>query len=150
MRRWGPWLALAVVLAAALVAGSGGGGPRTPDERSADLAAQLRCPTCQGQSVLASNAPAAEAIRTDIRRRVDAGESDKAILSYVDGQFADSLRLDPPRSGVGALVWALPVAGLALALAGLALAFRRWHGGPAAEVSDDDRRRVADALRRGR
>ena len=147
MRRWLPWLALSVVLVGALVVGSGSDGPRTPGQRAVDLSSQLRCPTCQGQSVLDSNAPAAEAIRTEIRRRVDAGESDEEILAYIDGQFADSLLLTPPRSGVGALVWALPVAGVVIAAAGLALAFRRWRGDHAPEVSDDDRRRVAEALR---
>lgn len=147
MRRWLTWVALSAVLVGALVLGSGGDGPRTAAERSADLASQLRCPTCQGQSVLDSNAPAAEAIRTEVRRRVDAGESDAEILAYIDGQFADSLILTPPRSGVGALVWILPVAGLVLAVAGLALAFRRWRGDPSPEVTDDDRRRVAEALR---
>ncbi len=147
MRRWSTWLILSVVLVGALVLGSGGDGPPTPAERSADLASQLRCPTCQGQSVLDSNAPAAEAIRTEVRRRVDAGESDEEILAYVDGQFADSLLLTPPRSGVGALVWILPVAGLVVAVAGLAVAFRRWRGDPVPDVTDDDRRRVAEALR---
>lgn len=146
MRRWLPWLALAVVLVAALMLGRGDDGPRTPAERAADLSGQLRCPTCQGQSVLDSNAPAAEAIRTEIRRRVDAGERDEEILAYIDGQFADSLLLTPPRSGVGALVWALPVAAVVIAVSGLGLAFRRWRADPAPELSDDDRRRVAEAL----
>lgn len=146
MRRWLPWFALAMVLVAALMLGRADDGPRTPAERAVDLSAQLRCPTCQGQSVLDSNAPAAEAIRTEIRRRVDAGESDEEILAYIDGQFADSLLLTPPRSGVGALVWALPVAGVVIAVSGLSLAFRRWRADPAPEVSDDDRRRVAKAL----
>jgi cytochrome c-type biogenesis protein CcmH len=147
VRRWLTWLILSGVLVGALVIGSGDDGPRTSAERSAALAAQRRCPTCPGQSVLDSNAPAAEAIRTEVSRRVDAGESDAEILAYIDGQFADSLLLTPPRSGVGALVWILPVAGLVLAVAGLAVAFRRWRGDPSPEVTDDDRRRVAEALR---
>ncbi|CAN5178469.1 cytochrome c-type biogenesis protein CcmH [soil metagenome] len=146
MRRWIPWLALPVVLVAALILGRGSYGPRTPAERSVDLSSQLRCPTCQGQSVLDSNAPAAEAIRTEIRRRVDAGESDEEILAYIDGQFADSLLLTPPRSGVGALVWILPVAGAVIAVTGLGVAFRRWRADSSPEVTDDDRRRVAEAL----
>ena len=147
MRRWIPWLALALVLVAALLLGRGDDGPRTPAERAVDLSSELRCPTCQGQSVRDSNAPAAEAIRTEIRRRVDAGESDEEILAYIDGQFADSLLLTPPRSGLGALVWALPVAGVVIAVSALALAFHRWRVDPGPDLSDDDRRRVAKALR---
>ncbi len=141
------WLALVLVLAGALVLGAtGDGGPPTSAERAEALSRQLRCPTCQGQSVRDSNAPAAEAIRAEIRRRVDEGQADEEILAYIDGQFSDSLLLTPPRSGLGALVWILPVAALVVAVAGLAVVFRRWRAEPAPEVSDDDRRRVADAL----
>lgn len=147
MRRWLPWLGLSVVLLSALVVGRGDDGPRTPAERSAALASELRCPTCQGQSVLDSNAPAAEAIRTEIRRRVEAGESDEDIVAYIDGQFADSLVLTPPRSGVGALVWVLPVAAVVIAVAGLSVAFRRWRSHPVPVLTDEDRRRVDEALR---
>ncbi len=146
-RRLLPWLALVLVLAGALVVGSAGdGGPRTDAERTAALSSQLRCPTCRGQSVRDSDAPAAAAIRTEIARRVEEGQSDEEILAYVDGQFSESLLLTPPRSGVGSLVWILPVAALVVALAGLAAAFRRWRPPAPPEVSDEDRRRVAEAL----
>ncbi len=140
------WLALALVLIGALAVGAtGDGGPQTSAERAEALSSELRCPTCQGQSVRDSNAPAAEAIRIEVRRRVDEGESDEDILAYIDGQFAGSQLMTPPRSGIGALVWILPVAGLVVAVAGMAVVFRRWRAEPTSAVSDDDRRRVAEA-----
>jgi cytochrome c-type biogenesis protein CcmH len=142
------WLALALVLAGALVIGAADDdGPRTNAERADALSTQLRCPTCAGQSVRDSNAPAAEAIRTEVRRRVDEGQGDEDILAYIDGQYPDSLLLTPPRSGWGSLVWILPVAGLVVAVAGLVVVFRRWRAEPASDVSDEDRRRVSEALR---
>lgn len=148
MRRWLPWVLLPVVLAGALVVGaSGDDGPRTDAQRAADLAGELRCPTCRGQSVRDSDAPAAEFIRNEIDRRVGEGQGDEEILAYFDGQFGESLRLTPPRSGLASLVWALPVAALVTAVAGLALAFRRWRADPAPAVTDDDRARVDQALR---
>lgn len=145
-RRWGPWLALVVVLAGALVVGTAGtGGPRTDAERKAHLASELRCPTCRGQSVRDSDAPAAAAIRAEISRRVDEGQSDDEILAYVDGKFPESLRLTPPASGMGAVVWALPVVALVAAVAGLAVAFRRWRAEPLPAPSDDDRALVERA-----
>ncbi len=147
MRRWLPWVLLGVVLAGALAVGaSGDTAPRSNAERSADLAADLRCPTCRGQSVLDSNAPAAAAIRTEIARRVEAGQSDDEIVAYLDGRFGESLRLTPPGTGLAALVWVLPVAGLVVAAAGVGMAFRRWRMAPAPTVSADDRRRVRRAL----
>ena len=148
LRRWLPWAVLALVLGAALVAGGGGDdGPRTDAERVAHLAAELRCPTCRGQSVLDSNAPAADGIRNEIARRVGEGQGDEEILASFDEKFGESLRLTPPRSGLASLVWVLPVAALVAAVAGLATAFRRWRAEPAPQVSDDDRALVARARR---
>ncbi len=147
MRRWLPWLLLGVVVGAALVVGARSDpAPPSNAERTADLAAELRCPTCRGQSVLDSNAPAAAAIRTEIARRVDEGQSDDEIVAYLDSRYGESLRLTPPSTGLASLVWVLPVAGVVVACAGVALAFRRWRADPPPEVSDDDRQRVRRAL----
>ncbi|MBW3574932.1 MAG: cytochrome c-type biogenesis protein CcmH [Actinobacteria bacterium] len=148
MRRWLAWVVLPAVLVGALVIGTrGDGAPPTDAERTAALASELRCPTCRGQSVLDSDAPAATAIRSEIARRVQEGQSDEEIFSYIDGRFSDSLRLTPPRTGVASLVWVLPVAGLVVAGAALALTFRRWRADSAPHVTDDDRRLVQRALR---
>ncbi|MBW3645185.1 MAG: cytochrome c-type biogenesis protein CcmH [Actinobacteria bacterium] len=149
-RRWLPWLGLALVVAVSLVVGAGGrGGPPTDAERKTALASELRCPTCRGQSVRDSDAPAAAAIRTEIDRRVDEGQSDEEILAYVDSKFPESLRLTPPASGLGVLVWALPVVALVAAVAGLAAAFRRWSAEPLPAPSDDDRALVERARSTG-
>ncbi len=147
MRRWLPWLLLGLVVGGALAVGAGSdAAPPSNAERTAELAADLRCPTCRGQSVLDSDAPAATAIRTEIARRVDEGQSDEEILAYLDSRFGESPRLTPPSTGVASLVWVLPVAVVVLACAGVTLAFRRWRPDPPAQVSDDDRQRVRRAL----
>lgn len=138
---------LATVLAGALMVGArSDGSVPTNAERTAALAGDLRCPTCRGQSVLDSDAPAAAAIRSEIARRVDEGQSDEEILAYIDSRFSESLRLTPPRTGVASLVWVVPVMALVVAGGGLALAFRRWQVAAAPAVSDEDRRRVQRAL----
>ena len=55
------------------------------------------------------------------------------------------LLLQPAGSGLGALVWALPVAALLLAAGGLALAFRRWRRDVPEAVTEDDRELVERA-----
>ena len=149
IRRLLPALALvAVVVTALVIGGAGRGGERSAGARAESIADDLRCPVCQGLSVADSHSPTAEAMKEDIRRRVDAGESDSAIRgSYVD-RYGEWILLRPETSGVGTLVWVLPVSALLAGLAGLAIAFRRWRSQPTLAASDDDRALVQAALAR--
>jgi cytochrome c-type biogenesis protein CcmH len=103
---------------------------------------------CQGLSVADSHSPTAEAMQDDIRRRVEAGESDAAVKAYYVSRYSEWVLLDPETSGVGVIVWVLPVAALLLAVGGLALAFRRWRRQPARSATDEDRALVEAALAR--
>ena len=128
MRRWLPWAALAAVVVAALAVGTLGGddGPRSDESRARSLAEGFRCPTCRGQSVADSDAPAATAIRQEIARQIDDGRTDDEIREYVLDRYPRSQQV-PPRSGLAGLVWALPVVALVVGVAALAVAFRRWR-----------------------
>lgn len=145
--RWA-WLVLAAVIAGALVvAAIGGGAAATPAERARGLAESIRCPTCAGQSVADSNATAARAIRTEIARRLEAGETDAQIRDYIGGLYGEEMLLTPPSSGVAGLIWFLPVVAFVLALGGLVAAFRRWQDVPDAIVTAEDEALVARAQR---
>jgi len=151
-RRWLPAVALAVVVVIALMIGGAGRdrGPRSPAARAQSIGEDLRCPVCQGLSVADSHSPTAEAMRDDIRRRVDAGESAEAIKGYYVSRYGEWVLLRPEASGVGAVVWILPVGALLVAAAVLALAFRRWRRQPAMAATDEDRALVEAALARQR
>ncbi|MGH9154473.1 MAG: cytochrome c-type biogenesis protein [Acidimicrobiales bacterium] len=141
-------LALVVVLGGALFVGArGDGDPPTPARRAGRLASKVRCPTCDGLSAAESDAPSSQAVRQEIRERIDAGISDGDILNYLVSRYPGIL-LTPPASGVGALVWVLPPMALVVAGAALAAAFRRWRSIPAGTVTDEDRALVARALER--
>jgi cytochrome c-type biogenesis protein CcmH len=127
MRRWGAWVVLLVVVAGALVVGTQDSGAKTDSERVQSIAKSVRCPTCRGQSVADSDAPAAANVRKDIQRRVAEGQSNDEIRSALAARFGDSILLTPPRSGVAGLVWVLPVLALVAAIGGITLAFRRWR-----------------------
>jgi cytochrome c-type biogenesis protein CcmH len=150
LRRWLPAAALAVVVVFALLIGGAGRdkGPRSPAARAEAIAEDLRCPVCQGLSVADSHSPTAEAMRDDIRRRVDAGESAKAIKGYYVSRYGEWVLLRPEASGAGAVVWLLPVGALLVAAGGLALAFRRWRRQPVMTATDEDRALVEAALAR--
>ena len=146
--RW-PWLVLVALLAGGLaVAAMDGGGARTSEERVRAVGESIACPTCAGQSVADSNAPAAKNIRTEIVRRIEAGQTDDEIRDEIAGLYGDEVLLTPPRRGVGGLVWFLPVALFVAAVGGLVVAFRSWRTSPETTVSDEDRVLVEQARRR--
>lgn len=147
LRRYS-WLAMAVVLAAALVAGWGSGGPRTDEERARAIEATVKCPICRSQSVQTSETQISADIRAVIRRRLAAGQSDDQIRAALAEQYGQDIQLNPPASGVAGLVWVLPVAAFVVALGGLALAFRHWRRPVTASASDADAELV-EAARAG-
>jgi len=144
-----PWLVMALVLAAALVIGAQGrSGPRTEAQRVKHIASEIRCPTCRNQSAAESDAAAAKAVRDEITRRVRAGETDGEIVGFMVSRYGSDILLKPEGSGVASLVWVLPVVAVVVALAGLAVAFRRWRARPGVEVSAEDRALVERELER--
>lgn len=139
MRKLVPWLTMLLLVVGALsIAAGGDRAPATTDARVRSIAKEVRCPTCEGLSVAESDATASRAIRDEIRRRVEAGESSGEIRAYLVGRFGKDILLKPESSGAGAVVWALPVAAFVAAVGGLVIAFRRlrrpvvWGGAVAA------------------
>jgi cytochrome c-type biogenesis protein CcmH len=147
MNRRIAWVVLgAAVIVALVIAVVGGSSEPTSEAARADaIANAVRCPTCRGQSVSQSAAPAAQAIRTEIRRRVHAGQSRRQIEQFLEGRYGEDILLTPPRGGVGGLVWVIPVVVVVGAAVGLGLALQRWSRRALAHASDADRAIVAAA-----
>jgi cytochrome c-type biogenesis protein CcmH len=93
-----------------------------------------------------SSAPVARDIRNLVQQRVEVGQSDQQIIAYVVHQYPGTL-LNPPATGVGLIVWALPVMVFVVAVAALAFAFARWRSRTGTTVTDEDRALVDEALR---
>jgi cytochrome c-type biogenesis protein CcmH len=142
---------MAAVLVVALVAGMGSRDEPTRAERAQNFAETVRCPTCRSQSVGESDAPIAVALRAEIERRFAEGQNEEQVRQYLLETSDEEIQLVPPKTGIGSLVWVLPVAGLLGALGALAFAFRRWKLEPAPSgPSAADRDLVARAQRRER
>lgn len=141
------WTLLAVVLAGALALGSRGqSGPPTEDQRVERITSVVRCPTCRGLSAAQSDAPSAESIRDEVRRRVVAGETDAQIKDYLVSRYGEDILLQPEAEGVGVLVWALPLVAGAAAVGGLVFVLRRRRVQPGRKASAADQALVEDAL----
>src|SRR5438270_5569899 len=142
-----PWIAMVLILAVAFAIGAQGrSGPVTQAQRVKHIASEIRCPTCRNQSAAESDAAAAKAVRNEITRRVRAGQSDGEIVEFMVSRYGSDILLKPAGSGVASLVWTLPVVAVVVAVAALAVAFRRWKARPGVTVSDEDRALVAREL----
>ena len=147
IRRWGPWIAVAVVAFSALsVAAFGTRAAPTAQDRVSSLSRTVKCPVCSGESVAESNAPASQEIRRQIAEQVQQGQSDDEIRSFYAAKYGQAVLLTPSASGVNVLVWILPVVALAVGIASLAIVFRRWSSMPQERATDEDRELVALAL----
>jgi cytochrome c-type biogenesis protein CcmH len=119
-------------------------GPQSDAARAQSLARELRCPDCESLSAADSHTASAQAIRRDLRQRVAEGQSDATIRrAYVD-RYGESILLEPERSGMGLVVWGLPVLVLLAGGAGLFFAFRRWRRPAPAHATAEDARLVAE------
>jgi cytochrome c-type biogenesis protein CcmH len=141
-----PWIVLGALVAGALLwAATSGDDQPTHRARARDLAAELRCPDCEGLSVADSSTTAARAIRADIRDRIAAGESDEKIRQVYVDRYGESILLEPEGDGLGILLWSLPVLVLGGGGAGLVLAIRRGRTGVVERANADDEDLVAEA-----
>ena len=123
------------------------------EERARDLGKRLRCLVCQNQSIDDSDADLARDLRTLVRERIRAGDSDEEIIAFLTERYGDFILLRPPVTPATFGLWFGPAAVLVLAgAAGVLLYFRR-RATPAtpAPLSDTERRRLEALLdeRRG-
>jgi cytochrome c-type biogenesis protein CcmH len=150
LKRWPAWVLLLFVVVGFLAVGaSRDRGPTTPAERADAIARRVACPVCDGESVYESRNTASVNLRNAITEMVNDGRaSDDEIVAVIERSYGGRVLLVPRASGFDALVWALPVAALVCAVAGLVVTFRRWRreGAGAHDPTDDERSLVAAAL----
>lgn len=148
-QRWW-WWALVGVAAVGLVVVFADRPPTSgvSDERLFALASQLKCQQCVGESVAGSQSPSAVQFRAEIAKQMSAGSSDDEILDFFSQRYGQEVLLTPPSSGLGGLVWIVPVVAVAAAALALASTFRRWRAEtPGRHATEADTQAVGAALR---
>ena len=100
------------------------------DDSVRRVAVQLQCPVCEGESVADSPSGLANDMRSVIRAKIVAGESDQQILDEFVASYGDSILADPPKRGISLGVWVGPVLGVALGIGLVTMLLRTWRHAP--------------------
>ncbi len=135
----------------------------TPDEvlsdsaleaRARALSAQLRCLVCQNQSIDDSDAPLAKDLRLLVRKRLQAKDSDAAVMDYIVARYGDFVLLKPPMKSSTLLLWLTPLLVLMGAVwLAVKAGFGQSPGGqgaqdPKARLSNSEEKQLEEILQR--
>jgi cytochrome c-type biogenesis protein CcmH len=116
------------------------------EARARAISRDLRCPVCQGEAIDDSNAPISRDLRLLVRERLVAGDNDTEVVDYIVARYGEFVLFNPRASGSGLILW---LAGPAMLLAGGALAFAvtRRRAKPEADLSEEERARLAELMK---
>jgi len=76
--------------------------------RARNISKNIRCMTCQNQSIDESNAPLAKDLRILIRHKIKEGSNDKEIYKFLTDRYGDFILLKPPLKLSTLALWFLP------------------------------------------
>ena len=119
------------------------GGSATDAERTDALAAELRCPDCQGLSVSDSQTAAAREIRRQIDELVAAGATDDEVRAHFTSRYGEWILLAPKAPLLWLIPFATVIAGM-LALAAWLIRRRPRAATAPPPLTDRQRRRLHD------
>jgi cytochrome c-type biogenesis protein CcmH/NrfF len=80
------------------------------NEEFRDVADELRCPTCQGLSVLDSDATFSVQIKEEVARQIESGKNKDQILQFFSERYGPWILRNPPKEGFNVIVWIFPLA----------------------------------------
>jgi cytochrome c-type biogenesis protein CcmH len=102
-------------------------GHQTLDQHVHSVAAQLKCPICQNESVADSPSWVAQQMRAIIRQQIQEGKSDQQIIQYFQQRYGNGIVWAPQWQGFGLLTWLVPVALLLVGASLLFFTLRDWQ-----------------------
>jgi cytochrome c-type biogenesis protein CcmH len=110
------------------------------EARARTLGQELRCLVCQNESIDDSNADLARDLRTIVREKLTAGDSDQQVLDFVTARYGDFVLLRPPVRAGTLVLWFGPAVLLIAAIIAMTLRRRaRAKAEPAPLSSEEDR-----------
>lgn len=123
------WTALAVIAGSiAIVATALASGETARSDRAQQIAARLKCPVCESESIADSPSQVARDSYNLIEERIDAGWTNEEIFDAFVATYGESVLLDPPVRTSTALLWLAPI--VAVAIGGALIASRLSRPSP--------------------
>jgi len=95
------------------------------EQRAREISAGLRCLVCQNQSIDDSDAPLARDLRVLVRERLEAGDTNADVESFVVARYGDFVLLRPPMNAYTIILWAAPALVLLAGAIGIFITVRR-------------------------
>ena len=100
------------------------------EARTAEVAAQLRCPVCQGLSIQDSPSELSQQMRSVVKDQLRAGKSPDEVKAYFISKYGEWILLEPKPKGFNVLVYAMPILLVAVGLGWIVLAVHKWTRPP--------------------
>jgi cytochrome c-type biogenesis protein CcmH len=96
------------------------------EDRTREIAAELRCVVCQNLSVADSPSEMAQQMRAIVREQLQADKSPEEIKEFFVSKYGEWVLLKPKATGFSALLWILPYTVLVLGVIAGLWFIRRW------------------------
>lgn len=114
--------------------------PETQLDRDVrNLAAELRCPVCQGLSLQDSPSELSQEMKDVIRAQLQAGQSPEEVKAYFVSKYGEWILMEPKPAGFNLAVYVLPVLALLAGGGFVFLTARKWvRAGAATDVAVEE------------
>ncbi|MCC6773933.1 MAG: cytochrome c-type biogenesis protein CcmH [Gemmatimonadaceae bacterium] len=103
----------------------------TLEERTRDVASQLRCPVCQGNSIQDSPSELAQEMKGVVRDQLAAGKTPDEVRQYFVDKYGEWILLEPKASGFNLVVYLLPLVGVLVGGVIIWRSVKKWTAEPA-------------------
>ena len=101
------------------------------EARTRAVAAQLRCPVCQGNSIEDSPSELAQDMKGVVREQLASGKSPDEVKQYFIAKYGEWILLEPKASGFNLVVYALPMVMVLIGGVVVWRAVKKWTAEPA-------------------
>ncbi|WP_291425328.1 cytochrome c-type biogenesis protein CcmH [Deinococcus sp.] len=107
---------------------------------------KIHCPICSGESIAQSQTDISRQMLDQVRVMVRQGKPESEILETFRASYGDRILLEPPKRGLDALLWVLPVVFLVVGVFAWWNYLKSSSRPPARTLTAEEEKRIQDML----